>query len=117
MTIKITGKLPEGDANGLAALRTGLIAHPRQLHVVIAILDCKAVTTEHDTGEQIPTARIRRIEAVMPEDHPSARRIMTRALEHRTGRVMLPLDVEDEIRLAFGRIDPETGEKRGDDGE
>jgi len=39
---------------------------------------------------------------------------MRRSLEQRTGRVVLPLNMEDEIRIAFGNVDPATGEKRDD---
>jgi hypothetical protein len=116
MSIKITGALPKGDANGLGALRLALLEHPRQMHAVIAIVDCKSTTTDTDTGERTPTARIRRIEAVLADDHPAAQRLMLRALENRTGRAVLPLDLEDDIRLAFGRIDPDTGERRDGDG-
>lgn len=110
-----SGALPKGDANGLGPAVRGLIDEPHRYHVIIGIIDCAKVTTNNDTGEIIPTARIRRIEVVLAGDLTAAEQLMRRALEHRTGRVMLPLDLEDDLKLAFGRIDPRTGEKPGDD--
>jgi hypothetical protein len=106
-----SGALPKGDANGLSPIIGPLIDKPHSYHVVLAILDCAKITTNNDTGEVIPTARIRRIEAVLPGDLESARRLMDRALEKRTGRTMLPMDLEDDLRAAFEGIDPRTGEK------
>lgn len=112
--IKISGTLPKGDANGAAAIAADLIAEPHRFKVILAIVDCKKVTTDNDTGEAVPTARIRRVEPVLPQDLPQAEQIMRRALEHRTGRVVLPMGLEDEVRIAFRGIDPSTGEKRED---
>lgn len=111
----LSGALPKGDANGLGPIVRVLIDEPHRFHVVMAIVDCKSVTTNNDTGEIVPTARIRRLEVVLPDDLSAAQKLMRRSLEQRTGRTVLPLDLEDDIRLAFGRIDPRTGEKPDDD--
>ena len=115
--IKISGTLPKGDANGAAAIAADLIAEPHRFKVLIMIVDCKKVTSDVDTGESVPTARVRRVEPVLGQDLPQAEAIMRRSLEQRTGRVVLPLNMEDEIRIAFGNVDPTTGEKRGSDEE
>jgi hypothetical protein len=109
--ISLGGALPKGDANGLGPAIAGLIDEPHRYHVVLAIIDCSKITTDNDTGEVIPTARIRRIEVVLPDDLGDGQRLMRRALERRTGRVMLPMDLEDDLNLAFRQIDPRTGEK------
>ncbi len=59
---------------------------------------------------------IRRIEVIAPADLTVAQQLMRRSLEARTGRTVLPLDLEDDIRFAFGQVDPRTGEKRKDGG-
>lgn len=107
--IKLASQLPKGDANGLGPLVLDLVQHPHKYKVVLAILDCKQVVTNADTGEVVPTARIRRIEGVLPGDMPAARRLMERALEKRTGRQMLPLGLEEEMREAFEGV-TEDGE-------
>ena len=114
---KLSASLPKGDANGLPAIAADLVEQPHRFHVVMAVVDCKKVTTDHDTGEVEPTARIRRIEAILPADLKAAEQLMRRAMEHRSGRTVLPLGLEDELRFAFGRIDPRTGEKTGEDTE
>jgi hypothetical protein len=115
----INGALPKGDANGLGPAIRGLIDEPHRFHVVLSIIDCKKVTTDNDTGEIIPVARIRRIEVVLRDDLPVAEQLMRRALESRNGRTVLPLDLEDDMRMAFRSIDPRTGERtdgKDDDG-
>lgn len=107
----LSGSLPKGDANGLAPIVRDLIDQPHRFHVVMAILDCSKIHTNNDTGEVIPVARIRRIEAVIKDDLSVAEQLMRRALEKRAGRTVLPLDLEDDMRLAFRNIDPRTGEK------
>ncbi len=110
----LSGALPKGDANGLGPIVRTLIDEPHRFHVVMAIIDCKSLATNFDTGDVVPTARIRRIEVMLPQDLTGAQRLMRRALEHRTGRTVLPLDLEDDIQIAFGRIDPRTGEQKED---
>ena len=115
MSAKIGGSLPKGDANGLGPIVRDLIDHPHRFHVLLTIVDCKKVATDHDTGEIVPTARIRRVEVVLPDDLKAAEKLMRRSLENRAGLTVLPMDLEDEIAIAFNRVDPRTGEMLGDD--
>lgn len=112
---KLVGSLPKGDGNGLDALARKLIDTPRDIHVVIALIDCKKIATDTDTGEVEPTARIRRIEAIDSDDRDIAAKMLRRALERRTGKVVLPFDLEEDLRAAFGSIDRDTGEILGGD--
>ena len=107
---KLTASLPKGDGNGLDALARQLIDTPHDIHVVIALVDCKTITTDNDDGTVEPTARIRRIEAISEEDRELAARMLRRALERRTGKTVLPFDLEEDMRAAFGNVDPHTGE-------
>lgn len=107
---KMSSALPRGDANGLGVITRDLIDKPHRFHVMIAIIDCAKVISNNDTGEIIPTSRIRRAEVVLPADLGAAQQLMCHAIERRTGRTDLPPDVEGDINLAFGRIDPRTGE-------
>lgn len=112
MTMKIAGKLPAGDANGLAGMAGDLCDNPHKVHVVVMLIDCKSVTIDQDTGEHVPTARIRRAERIRTEDLPTAEKLVRRALEGRSGGEVLPIELEDEITAAFRDIDPRTGEVR-----
>jgi hypothetical protein len=60
-------------ANGLEPIVLPLCAEPERYQVVLAIVDCKEIKTDTDTGEVIPTMRIRRIEAITGLDKPAAR--------------------------------------------
>lgn len=112
---KIASSLPGGDANGLTSIARQLIDSPHDIHVVVALVDCKRITTDNDSGEVVPTARIRRIEALVdPEDMALSQKMLRRALERRTGKTVLPFDLEEDLRAAFGRVDPDTGEILGD---
>lgn len=111
---KLNAALPKGEADGLAALARQLIDQPEDVHVIVALIDCKKISTDVDTGDVEPTARIRRIEAVLTDDYPQARKMLRRALEKRTGKTVLPFDLEEDLRSAFGNVDPNTGEVLGD---
>jgi hypothetical protein len=110
---KLGGTLPKGEGDGLSAIAPDLVRDPHRLRVVMAIIDCKKVVTDHDSGDIIPVARIRRVEVVRGEDLASAEQLMRRALEKRSGETVLPLELEDALHEAFQNVDPATGEKLG----
>jgi hypothetical protein len=111
--IKLSGKLPKGDADGISQLAGPLVENPHKVHVAILLMDCCKVTIDQDTGDAVPTARIRRVEIVRREDLPQAERLVRRALEERSGSTVLPIELEDEISAAFADVDPRTGEVKG----
>lgn len=108
--IKMSGKLPNGEADGLSQLAGALVENPHKVHVAVLLLDCKSVTTDQDTGDTVPTARVRRVEVVRREDLKQAEKLVRRALEERSGTTVLPMELEDEITAAFADVDPRTGE-------
>lgn len=105
--IKLASALPKGGANGLDPIVLDLCQEPERFHVVVAIVDCKEIKTDVDTGEVIPTMRIRRVEAVTGHDQTAARRLLRRATERRTGRTELPFEVEEDLANVGGRMDEE----------
>lgn len=109
---RLAGQLPKGEANGLIAISRALVDEPERVHAVIALVDCKQVTTDFDSGDVVPTARIRRIEVVPAADFEPIQQFFRRALEQRLGLTALPLDLEDELTAVFEAIkfDPSTGE-------
>lgn len=106
---KLASKLPKGEADGLAALSRELIDNPQAVHVVVALVDCQKVTTDMDSGDVEPTARIRRIEWIQ-DDREVVGKILRRAMERRTGKAVLPFDLEEDMRAVLNGIDPDTGE-------
>lgn len=89
MPIKIGSSVP-AEHNGLQAIAAELVKHPERQHVVIAIVDVKKLDTETDTGVISPTVRFRHVEVVSRGSVTSARAMMQRAMEERTGDVSLP---------------------------
>ena len=57
------------------------------IHVVIALVDCKRITTDVDSGDTAPDARIRRVE-VIREDKDRAAVKPGRFYELRNGQVV-----------------------------
>lgn len=111
--MKIASKLPEGDRNGLTVVARAMVDDPHATHVVLAVLDCSRLTTDTDTGDVIPTARIRRVEVLLADDKQPAEQLMRRAMDARMGGTVLPLELEDELTSLFGsgvQLDPATGE-------
>lgn len=116
MSINLSGTLPSGDGNGLAPIVFDL-RDPSKIHICICIVTGKSGNTDYESGETKTTVRVRRIEVVLdPDDLILAHRLMTRALERRTGQESLPYDLEEEIRSAFpASIEdlPEDGDNDG----
>ena len=111
-TVKMASALPKADEmNGLGVVAEAAVADSDIKVVAVVILDCKAITHDVDSGEDVPTFRVRRIEPVgRVDDKAALGRIASRAFESRTGKTVLPLDVEQELADVFGRLDPTTGE-------
>lgn len=107
-SVKLSGSLPAGPANGLGSIASDMVDHPHDLRPVIVLIDCNELRTDTDTGEVVPRGRIRRIEPIPPSDLRAARALMRRAHEHRTGREQLPLEFEEQLDEAFGPAVPQS---------
>jgi len=112
MSAKMAGALPKGDrTNGLQHMAAELVAEPWDIRVAVIFYDVSKVTRDMDSGETVPTIRIRRIEPVdEPGDGNRLRQVLRRAWERRLGEDVLPIDLEDELNAAFGR-DPDLREE------
>lgn len=104
--IRLTPKLPTGDANGMAdpdVIRR-LLDDPAQMRVGIVIFNLAKVETETDSGDIIGRARIRRIEAILDDtlgDASALQRLLMRSYERRTGQTTLEEGLEEDVREAF----------------
>lgn len=94
-SVRLAGRLPDGNRNGLASIVDDLVDDPSAIHVAIVLLDCSHLKTSVDDGSVLPTARIRAIEPISEgPDANEMRRLLRRAVEKRTGQTALPLDLE-----------------------
>jgi hypothetical protein len=112
--IKTNAVLPHGEQNGLLDIAPQLVAEglgkaPQRLRAVLAIVDCRRVNTDSDTGDETATVRFRRVEVLLTADLDAAEKLIRRALEARSGQTTLDLELEDEIRKAFDSMrDPDS---------
>lgn len=115
--VKRQALLPKGEENGLAAIARELINDPKRYRAIIAIVDCRRVEVDQDTGMELATIRLRRAEVVLHEDLGAAERLIRRALEFRTGASVLPLELEDEIAQTFAEMEePESADDPSEPG-
>lgn len=93
-TVKLSGKLPGNlETNGLDAIAPQLLDDPEQIRVGLIWFDTSKITTNTDTGDHVPTVRVRRIEPVGTIDtYPDGfAELASAAFSDRTGRD--PIDV------------------------
>jgi hypothetical protein len=106
--LSMSGKLPAGVTNGLAALLPDLLDDPTQVRAAIVLIDVNKITEDPGTGDRVPQVRIRSIEPIgQGSDAEEIRRMFRRAVEHRTGQTELPLELEREIDAIFDEDGPE----------
>ena len=104
---KLASKLPDGDSDGLYPVGRRLIEDPRTARAVVGTVVCQKITTDHDTGAVVVTARFSQIEAILDEaDAAIVERLIERASRRRSGREPLPFELEQQ----FGAGDLRTGE-------
>lgn len=97
---KLSSSLPkEYQEDGLGSINYELVARPTDTQMVVALIDCKSVTRDIDTGIDIATARILHIEPLREHEADQAREMLANAQERRTGKRPLP-----------GIVDGGTGE-------
>lgn len=97
---KLSSSLPkEYDEDGLGSINYELVARPTDTQMVVAMIDCKSVTRDIDTGIDVATARILHIEPLREHEAEQAREMLSNAQERRTGKRPIP-----------GIVDGKTGE-------
>ncbi|KFU80993.1 Ftsk gamma domain-containing protein [Amycolatopsis lurida] len=94
MSVSLSGRLPKDDKNGLGMISSTLVEDSASTHLIVAVVNCATVTTNMDTGEVIPTARIVAVEAFpgSTADAKQLRRVWREAYEQRTGQQAIPFD-------------------------
>lgn len=89
---KLSSSLPKNyEEDGLGSINTDLVKRPTDTQVVIALIDCKSITREIDSGYDIATARILHIEPLREFEADQAREMLVNAQERRTGQRALPI--------------------------
>jgi len=94
--VKLAAMLPgDFETNGIDQHVGRLLEHPDRLMVAVVWLDTKSVRIDTDSGDHIPTVRVRRIEPLGDVDKvsPKIRELVQAAVQERTGRTPIPFDV------------------------
>jgi len=95
MSVRMWATLPaDHTANGLGVIESALRADPDAEHVIIARIKRKRVTTDDDTGETTPTARIIHVEVVAGDMQSGALAMLAAMHTARTGEDTLPFGDE-----------------------
>ncbi|MCD2170359.1 hypothetical protein LPW41_11690 [Microbacterium sp. JC 701] len=115
--MKINGALPKGNADGISHVETRVI-QSRKMIAAVVMLDPASIDEDVETSEKSVRMRVRRIEAILPEDVDAATRLLRRAFEQRTGQVTLPIEVEEDLDEALRGVqfDAATGEVVDEEG-
>ena len=109
--VKLNAKLPDDDGNGLTGIANELVNTPRKTHVVVMTVDSGSIEVDTDTGAKTAKARIRRVEVISDRrDIDIIRQILVRRFEQRTGKAVLPIMLDWDLRVALGEVDPDDDE-------
>lgn len=95
-SVKLSSKLPgDFETNGVDSIAGRLVDEPDQLRCAVVWFDVRHVTVDTDSGDHIPTIRVRRIEPIGDVGDVSAavQQLVAGAVEQRTGRKPLPFDI------------------------
>jgi hypothetical protein len=108
--VKLSSKMPgDSEINGVDAQAADLNDDPEALRVAVIYYDAVKITHDTDSGTDVPTIRVRRIEPLgLVEDVDKAVRVsVAKAEEKRTGRKAIPFGIVEVGEHAFGDTLPE----------
>ena len=93
-SVRLAAKLEGNELNGLDHIAHDLCQEPEQVILALVWLDVSKITTDVDSGAELPTVRVRRVEPVgaLAEVPKAVKDLAEKLFEKRTGRVALPLE-------------------------
>lgn len=94
--VRLSSKLPgDPETNGVDAIAEALVGNPETIRYGVVWFDVVKVTEETDTGDNIPTIRVRRIEPLGQAKavDPRIADVVAEAVEERTGRSAMPFEI------------------------
>jgi len=93
--------MPSENVNGLKEHAKDLLENPRQLRLVIAVVDVEQATQKFDKGITVPRLRVRHIELVGEKNVASVQKLLAKELAARTGADQLPFPEGTEAPVDF----------------
>ena len=91
MSVRLWPVLPKDfDRNGLGTIEQQITDDTEATFVIVAVVNQRRVTSDADTGENTPVARVLHVESlVTPEFEKQGRELLVSAHKDRTGRDQL----------------------------
>jgi hypothetical protein len=108
--VKLGSKLPgDAEVNGVDVTADDLVSNPKVLRTAFVQYDVGQILVDPDSGEQVPTVRVRRFEPLGKADEVSTAitEAYFAAVEKRTGRKALPLEFAEVVEQ--GAFDGDEG--------
>ena len=103
--VSLSSKLPgDPEINGVDALADDLVKDPARIRYGVVWFDVVKVTEDTDSGDIVPTMRVRRIEPIGDADAvlPEIGAVVADAVRARTGRAPIPFGI-----VEVGEEDPD----------
>lgn len=94
--VKLGSKLPgQTEINGVDSIALELVEDPETIRLAIVYFDVSHTTHDTDTGDDVPTIRVRRFEPIGTIDNAptSLQKLVGEAFEKRTGRKPIPFGI------------------------
>lgn len=94
--VKLASGMPgDFEMNGVDAMNAELVDDPKTLRMAVVWFDVKEVKVDTDSGDHVPTIRVRRIEPLGNADAvtTTVKEEVAKAIEARTGRTPVPFDI------------------------
>lgn len=94
--VKLASGMPgDFEMNGVDAMNAELVDDPKTLRMAVVWFDVKEVKVDTDSGDHVPTIRVRRIEPLGNADDvtTTVKEEVGKAIEARTGRTPVPFDI------------------------
>lgn len=111
--VKLSSAMPgDFETNGLDQHVDWLLDNPKDLMVCAVWIDVKSVIVDTDSGDHIPTVRVRRIEPLGEVGAVSEkiREAIQDAVEKRTGRTPIPFDIAEVTEERYSDTLPDGDE-------
>ena len=110
--VKLSTKMPgDFETNGVDAIAGRLVDDPDTIRIAVVWFDVQKTVIDTDSGDHVPTIRVRRIEPLGDADQVSAaiRDAVQSAVKERTGRTPIPFE-SGEVLEGYDPDQPELGD-------
>lgn len=111
--VKLSSAMPgDFETNGLDQHAAWLLDNPKALMICAIWIDVQKIVVDTDSGDHIPTVRVRRVEPLGEVGEVSAKmkEIIQDAVAERTGRTPIPFDIAEVTEERFSDTLPDGDE-------